>query len=101
MKGTHFDEITLIRYCLLFLAYTVFARLIAAHAGSCQPSQVHNFCYLDVVAVTAGETEATPECQLNRYLQLVNASDPEDLSLAVLATSDRFWLLSKLFSRVL
>jgi len=59
------------------------------------------FGYLHVVAVTAGETEATPERQLNEYLQLLNASDPKDLSLAVMANSDRFWQLSKLFSRLL
>jgi len=41
-----------------------------------------------------------PERQLTEYLQLINESVPDELSLTTLANSDRFAKLKDLLSRV-
>jgi len=41
-----------------------------------------------------------PKRQLTEYMQLINESVPDELSLTTLANSDRFAKLKDLFSRV-
>jgi len=43
----------------------------------------------------------SPERQLTEYLQLINTSAADDLSLTTLVKSDKFTKLKELFSRVL
>jgi hypothetical protein len=43
----------------------------------------------------------SPERQLTEYLQLINVSPADELSLTTLLTSDKFTKLKELFSRVL
>ena len=53
-----------------------------------------------LIHIIISEIEVSPERQLTEYLQLINASVPEELSLTTLANSDRFTKLKELFSRV-